>query len=316
MRLSAAPGDALGPLGPFFVDPAVSEILCNGPGFVWVEREGVLAPTETVVSAADLERIIERVLAPLGRRADRSMPWAEGRLADGSRVHVVVPPIAIDGPYIAIRRFAPRGFALAELADAGHVAQLRRAVAARRSLLVVGAAGAGKTTLLNALAGLIEPGERIVTIEDAAELRLAHPHVVRLESRPANGDAAGEVPVRELLRTALRLRPDRLVVGEVRGPEALDLVHALHTGHRGSLATLHANGTVDALRRLEALALSAPQSPPLPALRSMLASAVGLVVVVERDPSGRRRVRTIGQPALVDGDWHEAPADLEWEEAA
>jgi pilus assembly protein CpaF len=306
VRLSAAASSSLAPLAGLLADPAVTEVLCNGPGGVWVEREGRLTPAGVVVSRLDLDRLIERVLAPLGRRADRSTPWAEGRLADGSRVHVVVPPVAIDGPYIAIRCFRSEGFALRDFAAEEAEGLLRDAVARRATIVVIGPAGAGKTSLLNALARLVPHDERVVTIEDAAELRLDHPHVVRLEACPANGDHAGEVPIRELVRTALRLRPDRLVIGEIRGPEALDLLQALHTGHQGSFTTLHAMRPTDAMHRLEALVLSAPSSPPLAAVRAMLDSSIDLVVAVERREGGQRSVRQIARVGLgIDDRWHQ-----------
>jgi pilus assembly protein CpaF len=313
VRLTLAPASSLAPLTELLADPSVTEVLCNGPGSVWVERAGRLDRSAVMVSAVELQHLIERILAPLGRRADRSTPWAEGRLADGSRVHVVVPPIAVDGPYIPKRLFRAEGFALADFADGPTQSMLRAAVHSRSTILVIGPAGAGKTTLVNTLAGLVAHHERVVTIEDAAELHLDHPHVVRLEARPPNGDHAGEVPLRELVRTALRLRPDRLVIGEIRGPEALDLLQALHTGHQGSFTTLHAVRPTDAMHRLEALVLSAAGSPPLHAVRSMLDSSIDLVVRVERDRDGRRRVVELARVSLdSSGRWcstEEQPCD-------
>jgi pilus assembly protein CpaF len=233
---------------------------------------------------------VERVIAPLGLRIDRSSPMVDGRLSDGSRIHVVVPPAAVDHPVIAIRRFTQTVASLEELvavetATPGQVETLARAVRERRTVLVSGGTGTGKTTLLNLLAGLIPAGERVVTIEDAAELRIPG-HRVRLETHPANPEGVGEVTIRQLLRSALRLRPDRLIVGEVRGAEALDLIWALNTGHRGSLSTIHANSPGEALWRLETLALSAGDTSEV-AVRRQLLAAIDLVVQLERSDGPR-----------------------------
>ncbi|HUP72403.1 MAG TPA: ATPase, T2SS/T4P/T4SS family [Acidimicrobiales bacterium] len=281
---------ALGPLQDLLADAHVSEVMVNGSGAVWVERAGTLFATESRLSAVEVEALIERVLGPLGRRVDRSSPFADGRLADGSRVHVVVPPVAIDGPHLTIRRFRPVDVVLEDFADAPIVDVLHNAIDDRRNLLVSGATSAGKTTLLNALAGRVDPGERIITIEDAAELRLRLPHVVRLEVRPANAEGAGAIDQRELVRNALRMRPDRLIVGEVRGGEAFDMVQAMNTGHDGSMSTCHANSVVDALRRIETMVLVAGSGLPLDAIRQQIGSSIDLVIHVERGDSGRRRV--------------------------
>jgi pilus assembly protein CpaF len=225
----------------------------------------------------------------------------DGRLPDGSRVHVVVPPLAVDGPYVTIRRFGARAVALDEFAAPPVAALLRAAVAARANLVVVGGTGSGKTTLLNALAAEIDPRERIVTIEDAAELRLPGDHVVRLETRPASVDGPGAVTARDLVRSALRMRPDRLLVGEVRGGEALDLLQAMNTGHDGSLSTLHANGCADALRRLETLVLLAGIGLPLDAVRDHIGAAVDLIVHLVRGPEGRRSVVEVAEVSGGDG---------------
>lgn len=291
----AARVSGLGPLEALLADPEVSDILVNGPGPVWIERAGCLERTGLELDRTTIELIIERVLAPLGRRVDPLMPVADGRLADGSRVHVIVPPLAVDGPCLTIRRFGTTPIGLHEIAAAPVAELLRRAVTARCNVLVVGATGSGKTTLLNALAAGIPPHERIVTVEDAAELRLPSDHVIRLETRPASAEGAPAVTARELVRNALRMRPDRLVIGEVRGGEALDLVQAMNTGHSGSLSTLHANGCADALHRLETLVLMAGVGLPLDAVRAQVAAAVDLVVHVERMSSGARGVVAVGE---------------------
>ncbi|MDQ6909785.1 MAG: Flp pilus assembly complex ATPase component TadA, partial [Actinomycetota bacterium] len=245
----------LGPLEALLADEAVTEVMVNGPGRVWIERGGVLERVATTLDAASIEHLIEKVVAPLGLRVDRSSPLVDARLPDGSRVNAVVPPLAIDGPYLTIRRFAARPIPLSAFAPASVVELLTWAVRARLNVLVSGGTGAGKTTLLNALGACIPHHERVVTVEDAAELRLPGEHVVRLEARPGNAEGVGEVRVRDLVRNALRMRPDRILVGEVRGPEALDMLQAMNTGHEGSLSTCHANGPDDALRRPETMVL-------------------------------------------------------------
>jgi pilus assembly protein CpaF len=253
----------LGPLEPLLSDRAVDEVMVNGPGEVYVERAGIVSRTGVSFSSeAELMHAIERVLAPLGRRVDEASPLCDARLPDGSRVNVVIPPLSLSGPCLTVRRFRREGFSLRQLVAGGtlpgEVAELLAlCVAARASVLVSGGTGSGKTTTLNALSGAIPGEERIVTIEDAAELRLRQRHVVRLEARPANLEGRGEVTIRQLVVNALRMRPDRIVVGEVRGPEALDMLQSLNTGHDGSLTTVHANSPADALRRLETLALMA-----------------------------------------------------------
>jgi pilus assembly protein CpaF len=281
----------LGPLEPLLADPLVTDILVNGPDEIWVDRGGALARVDARFSGeSDMYATVERVIAPLGLRIDRSSPMVDGRLTDGSRIHVVVPPAAVDHPVIAIRRFTQTVASLEELvavetATPGQVETLARAVRERRTVLVSGGTGTGKTTLLNLLAGLIPAGERVVTIEDAAELRIPG-HRVRLEAHPPNPEGVGEVTIRQLLRSALRLRPDRLIVGEVRGAEALDLIWALNTGHRGSLSTIHANSPREALWRLETLALSAGDTSEV-AVRRQLLAAIDLVVQLERSDGPR-----------------------------
>jgi len=286
---------ALGPLQHLLADAHVSEVMVNGSGTVWVERAGALVATDAHLSAIEVEALIERVLGPLGRRVDRSSPFADGRLADGSRVHVVVPPVAIDGPHLTIRRFRTVDVALDDFAAPPVVELLSEAIRQRRNLIVSGATSAGKTTLLNAMAGRINANERIITIEDAAELRLRLPHVVRLEVRPPNAEGAGAIDQRELVRNALRMRPDRLIVGEVRGGEAFDMVQAMNTGHDGSMSTCHANSAIDALHRLETMVLVAGTGLPLDAVRQQIGSSIDLVVHVARGANGQRRVVEIIQ---------------------
>jgi pilus assembly protein CpaF len=287
----------LGALEPVLADPAVTEVMVNGPGRAYVERAGVLEPVALDLDAATIVRLVERIVAPLGLRLDRASPMVDARLADGSRIHAVLPPLAVDGPCLTIRRFGARPFALADFAISPAVDELLKGlVAGGANVLVAGATAAGKTTLLNSLSGAIPASERIVTIEETAELRLAQPHVVRLEARPANAEGAGAVSVRDLVRAALRMRPDRIVVGEVRGGEALDMLQALNTGHDGSLGTIHANGTRDALRRLEKLALFGGSALPLTAVRDQIVASLDIVVFVTRH-RGRRAVAEVAEVA-------------------
>jgi len=293
----------LGPLEELLADPAVEEVMVNGPDRVYVERGGrIEAAAVAFADEEDLRNAIERILAPLGRRIDELSPMVDARLADGSRVNAVIPPLAVDGPALSIRRFGAHRPGPRELVELGtldrpQLGVLERAVAERRSILVSGGTGAGKTTLLNAISGFIDAGERVVTIEDAAELRLRGDHVVRLESRPAGIEGAGEVTIRDLLRNALRMRPDRIVVGEVRGAEALDLLTALNTGHRGALSTVHANSAEDALARLGTLALMAGLGLPHATIAEQVRRGIDLVVQLERQSDGRRRVVEIAEVA-------------------
>src|SRR3954452_15993460 len=267
----------LGPLEPLLADPEVDEILVSGVSPAWIERRGRLEPTTVrFESGAELRHAIERVLAPLGRRVDEAEPLCDARLPDGSRVNVVLPPLAVDGPVLTIRRFGRRALDAHALLERGTWSAplrdfLARAVRARLNILVSGGTGSGKTTTLGALASFVGESERIVTIEDTAELRLAQPHVVRLEGRPPSVEGRGEVTIRRLMRNALRMRPDRIVVGEVRGAEALDMLAAMSTGHDGSLCTVHAGSPEEALRRLETLALMADVDLPLAAIREQVA---------------------------------------------
>jgi pilus assembly protein CpaF len=300
-------GTGLGPLEPLLADPSVDEVMVNGPDSVYVERRGKLERVGVgFAGEAELMHAIERVLAPLGRRVDEASPLCDARLADGSRVNVVIPPLSLSGPCLTIRRFRREGFSLRDLVAGGTlpaaVAELLAVcVAARASILVSGGTGSGKTTTLNALSGAIPGEERIVTIEDAAELRLRQRHVVRLEARPANLEGRGEVTIRQLVRNALRMRPDRIVVGEVRGAEALDMLQALNTGHDGSLTTVHANSPEDALRRVETLALMAGVGLPHAAVREQAASALDLVVHQARLADGSRAVESVTEVVRVAG---------------
>jgi pilus assembly protein CpaF len=290
----------LGPLEPLLADPEVTEVMVNGPGPVWIERRGALERTAVDLGTPAIEHLIEKVVAPLGLRIDRSSPLVDARLPDGSRVNAVVPPLSVDGPCLTIRRFGARAVALHSFCPTGVAALLTWAVGARANVLVSGGTGAGKTTLLNALAAAIPAAERVVTIEDAVELRLPGEHVVRLEARPANAEGAGEVRLRDLVRNALRMRPDRIVVGEVRGPEALDMLQAMNTGHEGSLSTCHANSPPDALRRLETMVLMGDVALPLEAVREQMRASLDFVVQVARRPGGRRAVVAVDE--VLDGD--------------
>lgn len=288
----------LGVLEPLLADETVTEIMVNGPRDVWVERRGKVerVPT-TFASLEHLYQTIERIVSTVNRRVDESSPMVDARLPSGERVNVIIPPLALDGPTLTIRRF-PRPFRMADLvamrALDEHIGTLLGAcVRARMSILVTGGTGSGKTTFLNALSGLIPDHERIITIEDAAELSLQQQHVVRLESRPANVEGKGQVTIRDLVRNSLRMRPERIVVGEVRGPETLDMLQAMNTGHEGSLTTLHANSAADALGRLETLAAMSELRLPVEAIRDQINSAIDLVVHLDRGPDGSRRLAEV-----------------------
>jgi pilus assembly protein CpaF len=297
----------LGPLEPLLRDPQVDEIMVNGTGHVWVERGGRVERSGVAfASEAELRHAIERILAPLGRRVDEAEPLCDARLPDGSRVNVVIPPLALDGPALTIRRFPRHSLGADDLVALGTwPAALRdllaAAVRARLTILVSGGTGSGKTTTLNVLSSFVGEGERIVTIEDAAELRLQQPHVVRLEARPPSVEGRGEVTIRRLVRNALRMRPDRIVVGEVRGGEALDMLAAMSTGHAGSLSTVHAGSPEEALRRLETLALMAGLGLPHAAIREQVADAIDLVVHQARLHDGRRRIIAVSEVVRVAG---------------
>jgi len=291
----------LGPLEPLLADANVNDILVNGAQSVWVDRDGRLEPTDIrFKDDYHLLHIINRIVSRVGRRIDESSPIVDARLPDGSRVNAIIPPLALDGPVLSIRRFRTTPFALDDLINKGTVsAQMARflqlAVQARLSVLISGGTSAGKTTLLGVLSGHISDEERIVTIEDTAELRLQQRHVIRLESRPANTEGQGAVSQRELVKNALRMRPDRIVVGEVRGPEALDMLQAMNTGHDGSLTTIHANSPRDALSRLETLVLLSGIELSQRSIREQIGSAFDLVVQIKRLPDGARRIVNIAE---------------------
>jgi pilus assembly protein CpaF len=292
----------LGVLEPLLADESITEIMVNGPDNVFVERRGRVERHPTVFSSSQqLMQTIDRIVSRVNRRVDESSPMVDARLATGERVNVIIPPLALDGPTLTIRRF-PRPFRLHELVErdtvsAELVTLLSACVRARLNIIISGGTGSGKTTFLNALSGLIPDHERIITVEDAAELSLQQPHVVRLESRPANVEGRGEVTIRELVRNSLRMRPDRIVVGEVRGGETLDMLQAMNTGHEGSLATVHANSAEDAMSRLETLASMSELNLPVDVLRDQLNGAVDVIVQLARQADGSRRVVEVG--ALV-----------------
>ena len=299
----------LGEIAPLLRDERVSEVMVNGTRGVWVERDGRIEETPIRFrEAEDILVLIERLVAPLGRRIDLAQPLVDARLPDGSRVHAVIPPIAIQGPVLTIRRFSARPFDPDDLvrtgtASASAIAWLVDAVRERRSILVSGGTSSGKTTTLNALAFAIGHDERVVTIEDAAELRLPQPNVVGLETRPPSVEGTGAIDTRTLLRNALRMRPDRIVVGEVRGGEALDMLQAMNTGHRGSLTTAHASSAYRALLRLETMVTMAGLDLPLSAIQEQIRRGIEIVVHQERGPDGRRRIVEIAEldPETRDG---------------
>jgi pilus assembly protein CpaF len=290
--------NGLGPLEPLLASDDVTDVMVVGGHGVWIERNGQLELTDIQLDNNEVGHLIERIVAPLGLRIDRSV---DARLADGSRVNAVVPPLAVDGPCLSIRRFGARPIDLAEIARPEPAELLRKAVTQYRNIVVIGGTGAGKTTLLNALASHIPSHERVITVEDAAELRLPLTHVVRLEGRPANSEGVGRVTLRELVRNALRMRPDRIVVGEVRGAEALDMLQAMNTGHEGSMSTCHANTPADALRRIETMVLMGDINLPLSAVREQIGASIDLVVQVARTSSASRQVVDISEVTNVDG---------------
>jgi pilus assembly protein CpaF len=298
----------LGPLEPLMQDPTVSDILVNGSKEVYVERRGKLERTQVIFrDDAHLLQVIERIVSAVGRRVDESSPMVDARLPDGSRVNAVIPPLALDGPVLSIRRFAAEPYRMADLVEFGTLTSglaeiLRAAVQARLNILVSGGTGAGKTTMLNVLSNAIPNTERIVTIEDSAELQLQQEHVVRMETRPPNIEGHGAVTQRDLVRNALRMRPDRIVVGEVRGPEVLDMLQAMNTGHDGSLSTVHANSTRDALSRLETMVLMSGVSLPVRAMRDYIASALDLMVHVARLSDGTRKVTRVTEVVGMEED--------------
>ena len=297
-----------GPLELLLPDPEISEIMVNGANQIFVERNGELLETDVKFENNEhLLRIIDRIVSPLGRRVDSDNPTADARLPDGSRVNVIIPPVAVDGPHITIRKFLQTKITMDDLVSMGaltpHMAKfLKACVVTRLNILVTGNTSSGKTTVLNALSGFIPDKERIVTIEDAVELKLKQRHVVRLETKLPNVDGSGAVSVRELVRNALRMRPDRIVVGEVRGGEAMDMLQAMNTGHTGSLTTLHANLPRDAISRLETMAMMAGLDMPLLAIRKQIAAAVNLIVHLARLSDGSRKMTHITELSGMEGE--------------
>ncbi|MCL1925976.1 MAG: CpaF family protein [Syntrophorhabdaceae bacterium] len=288
-----------GPITPLLEDPSVSEIMVNGKDSIYLEREGRLARhNNSFLSEESLRVAIDRMVARVNRRLDESSPYVDARLPDGSRINAIIPPVSLTGACLTIRKFRKEAFSLDELVRIGSLSQeaseyLREAVLQRKNIIVSGGTGSGKTTLLNALSGAIPEDERIVTIEDSAELRLQKPHVIRLESRPPNIEGGGAVMIRDLVRNSLRMRPDRIIVGECRGGEALDMLQAMNTGHDGSITTGHANTPRDMLRRLETMTLLSGMELPIRAIREQIASAIHLVIHTSRIKGGKRAVTSI-----------------------
>jgi pilus assembly protein CpaF len=297
-----------GPIEPMLADHTVSEIMVNGPDDVWIERDGRLHRTNTrFADEHHVRRIINKIVGQVGRRIDESSPMVDARLPDGSRVNAVLPPLSLSGPLLTVRKFSKQRLDLDDIVRLGtltpqSVEFLEAALRAELNILISGGTGSGKTTLLNAMSTAISNDERIITIEDAAELRLNQRHVLRLESRPKNVEGQGEIPIRELVRNSLRMRPDRIIVGEVRGPEALDMLQAMNTGHDGSLSTIHANAPRDALGRVETMVLMAGLEFPIRAVRQQLSSALDLVVHIERFGDGARRVTSITEVQRMESD--------------
>jgi pilus assembly protein CpaF len=297
-----------GPIDPYLADPEVTEVMVNGPHSVWVERGGRLTKTDTrFVDANHLERIIEKIVGQVGRRIDESVPMVDARLPDGSRVNAIIHPLAIGGPYVTIRKFAVDPFTVDDLVANGTMSEqvaglLKRCVEGKLNVIVSGSTGSGKTTLLNVLSNFIPADERIITVEDAAEVQLNQTHVLTLETRPANLEGEGMVSIRDLVRNTLRMRPDRIIVGEVRGGEALDMLQAMNTGHDGSLTTVHSNAPRDTLARIETMVLMAGMDLPIRAIREQVASALDLVVHVHRLRDGTRRVTHVTEVVGMEGE--------------
>ena len=297
-----------GPLDPLLADEAITEVMCNNFDDIWVEREGKIEHTGTsFTDEAQYRAVIEKIVSAVGRRIDESAPMVDARLPDGSRVNAIVPPLAIHGPVLTIRKFAADPYTVKDLINFGTftldlATVLEACVRGKMNVLVSGGTGTGKTTNLNVLSSFIPDGERVITIEDAAELQLQQPHVINLEARPPNAEGSGEVRIRDLVRNALRMRPDRILVGEVRGAEALDMLQAMNTGHEGSMTTVHCNGPRDALSRLETMVLMAGYDLPVRAIREQIASALHLIMHLDRMPDGRRIVTSLTELQGMEGD--------------
>lgn len=297
-----------GPLQPLLEDPEVSEIMVNGPKNIYIERHGKI--TRTGITFDDdnaVIRIIEKIILPLGRRIDVDSPTVDARLPDGSRVNAIIPPVAIDGPTITIRKFQKEKLTVQQLINYGSITQnmadfIKACVVGRLNIIISGGTGSGKTTLLNVLSGFIPTDERIVTIEDAAELKLQQDHVVRLETKPANIDGRNAITIRDLVRNSLRMRPDRIIVGEVRSGEALDMLQAMNTGHDGSLTTLHANAPRDAISRLETMCMMSGMDLPVRSIREQIASAIDMIIQQTRLRDGSRKVTSITEIAGMEGE--------------
>jgi pilus assembly protein CpaF len=298
----------LGPLEPLLQDDTVTDILCNGPFDIYVERRGKLEKTPARFrDAQHIVNVAQRIATGVGRRIDESSPMVDARLADGSRVNVVLPPLVLNGGTISIRKFPTQNITLETMVQQGNISPeiaqfLDIAARCRVNILISGGTGSGKTTMLNAVSRHIDTDERIITIEDAVELRLQQPHVVQMETRPPNIEGVGHIPQRELVRNALRMRPDRIIVGEVRGNEAFDMLQAMNTGHDGSMSTIHANSPRDALFRLENMVLMASANLPLRALRAQIASAINIVVQIERMRDGIRRIERVCEISGMEGE--------------
>ena len=297
-----------GPLQPLLDDPEITEVMVNGPNKIYIERRGVLTKTNITLENDDqVLRLIEKIILPLGRRIDADSPMVDARLPDGSRVNAVISPVAIDGPTITIRKFDKGKLTIQQLIQFGSLTQgmsefIKACVIARLNIVISGGTGSGKTTLLNVLSGFIPDNERIVTIEDAAELKLLQDHVVRMEAKPANTEGRNSVSIRDMVRNALRMRPDRIIVGEVRGGEALDMLQAMNTGHDGSLTTLHANTARDAISRLETMCMMAGMDLPVKVIRQQIASAIDLIIQQSRMRDGARKVTSITEVSGMEGD--------------
>lgn len=303
-----------GPLEVLLQDPTITEVMVNGPRDVYIEKEGRLEKTRVFFKdESHIRHIIDRIIAPLGRRIDESSPMVDARLPDGSRVNAVIPPVSLNGPILSIRKFTKDPITMEKLMAYGSLNKemadfMRALILSKVNVLISGGTGSGKTTLLNALTQYLPKGERIITIEDMAELRIHHPNLVRLEARPTNVEGRGEIPIRQLVKNALRMRPDRIIVGEVRGAEAIDMLQAMNTGHEGSLTTLHANSTKDAIGRLEAMVLMSDLPLTVEVINRHFISAIDMIIQAERLPDGKRRVMAISE--IIEKDGHVEVHDI------